>query len=140
VTCGRSSTNTSWLMAMTVSVIAVHATQIGNADTEPNGARRMSNGTFVGADGRAHNVRSVMLDELDDACNSATIVQLNGGAWLTYKKHLLPSHPDFPLAVAALQALIRPSLDPRAGRVLAMREAMSEQWAYVSGVTWTWQS
>lgn len=51
-----------------------------------------------------------------------------------------PYAPDFALAVAALQSLIRPSLDPRSGRVMAMREAMSEQWAYVSGVTWTWQS
>jgi hypothetical protein len=70
----------------------------------------MKPGEFIGSDGRAHNVRSVMLDELDDACNSATM-QLNGGAWLTYKKHLLPSHPDFATAVAALQSLIRPSLD-----------------------------
>lgn len=81
----------------------------------------MKPGEYIGSDGRAHNVRSVMLDELDDACNSVTM-QLNGGAWLTYKKHLLPSHPDFALAVAALQSLIRPSLDPRSGRVLAMRE------------------
>jgi hypothetical protein len=51
-----------------------------------------------------------------------------------------PDDLRFPAAVAALQALIRPSLDPRSGRVMAMREAMSEQWAYVSGVTWTWQS
>jgi hypothetical protein len=67
----------------------------------------MNPGEYIGSDGRAHNVRSVMLDELDDACNSATM-QLNGGAWLTYKKHLLPSHPDFPTAVAALQSLIQP--------------------------------
>jgi hypothetical protein len=107
----------------------------------------MKPGEFIGSDGRAHNVRSVMLGELDDACNSATM-QLNGGAWLTYKKHLLPSHPDFPLAVAALQALIRPSLDPRAGRVLAMREILDEEhidglrygWRYVGGHDWTRQS
>lgn len=87
----------------------------------------MKPGEYIGSDGRAHNVRSVTLDELNDACNSAT-VQLNGGAWLTYKKHLLPSHPDFALAVAALQSLIRPSLDPRSGRVLAMREEGPLEW------------
>jgi hypothetical protein len=106
----------------------------------------MKPGEFIGSDGRAHNVRSVMLDELDDACNSATM-QLNGGAWLTYKKHLLPSHPDFAAAVAALQSLIRPSLDPRSGRVLAMGEVLDEDYIdglrrcrYVSDQPWTHQS
>jgi len=75
----------------------------------------MKPGEYIGSDGRAHNVRSIMLGELDDACNSAT-VQMDGGAWLTYKKHLVPHHPDFPLAVAALQSLLpKPTVHPAVG-------------------------
>lgn len=44
-----------------------------------------------------------------------------------------PDDPDFPAAVAALQSLIiRPSLDPRSGRVLAMREGEEKP------IRWTW--
>lgn len=56
-------------------------------------------------------------------------------------------HPEFPAAVAALQSLIRPSLDPRAGRVLAMGEVVDEDYIdglrrcrYVSDQPWTRQS
>jgi hypothetical protein len=44
------------------------------------------------------------------------------------------------IAEAALQALIQPSLDPRAGRVLAMREEGQSAWMFVSGTGWTRQS
>jgi hypothetical protein len=49
---------------------------------------------------------------------SYSIECFDGEGWYTVNR----THPDFPAAVAALQSLIRPSLDPRAGRVLAMRE------------------
>jgi hypothetical protein len=39
-----------------------------------------------------------------------------------YEAIIGPDSPDYALAVAALQSLIRPSMDPMAGRVLAMRE------------------
>ena len=63
-------------------------------------------GEFVGADGRKNEVQNIMVIH-----DNATY------EYLTYRD------PDFPLAVAALQTLIRPSLDPRSGRVLAMRQS-----------------
>jgi hypothetical protein len=63
---------------------------------------------------------------------SYSIECFDGEDWYTVNR----THPDFATAVAALQALIQPSLDPRAGRVLAMREANAarhgEEFVYLS--------
>lgn len=81
--------------------------------------------------------------EFVEANKSYSIECFDGEDWYTVNR----THPDFPLAVAALQSLIRPSLDPRAGRVLAMGEVVDEDYIdglrrcrYVSDQPWTRQS
>lgn len=90
----------------------------------------MSNGTFVGVDGTIYSVVGCRVHVTKFGF-----------------KTIDPYHPDFPLAMAALQSLIRPSLDPRAGGVLAMREVLDEDYidglrrcGYVSDQPWTRQS
>ena len=73
----------------------------------------MKPGDFVGADGLVYGViQAIRVFEMAHGGHSAGVVCID--------------HPDFPAAVAALQSLIRPSLDPRSGRVLAMRERECE--------------
>lgn len=72
----------------------------------------MKPGEFVGADGRMFEVELV---------RGHTVPR---GLTATF----YPFNPDFPAAVAALQSLVRPSLDPRSGRVLAMREGGPFEW------------
>ena len=64
-----------------------------------------------------------------------------------YEAIIGPDSPDYALAVAALQSSIRPSIDPRSGRVLAMGEVLDEDYIdglrrcrYVSDQPWTRQS
>jgi hypothetical protein len=82
--------------------------------------------------------------EFVEAKKSYSIECFDGEDWYKVNR----THPDFAAAVAALQSLIRPSMDPMAGRVLAMREILDEEhiddlrygWRYVGGHDWARQS
>jgi hypothetical protein len=94
----------------------------------------MKPGEFMGAEGLTYGViQAIRIFDVGHGGHSAGVVCID--------------HPDFASAVAALQSLIRPSLDPRSGRVLAMGEVLDEDYidglrrcGYVSDQPWTHQS